>query len=605
VSFRNKLLAVFSITIALVVALVAGIVSYSARRSFERTDQARTTALESQFRRDFDRRRHDAAEQVSAAASSDALLRMTASLSTGADANIYVNEASSVASARQMDLLELVSADGTILSSSQWPGHFGYKDPWVIQHAPQLGTPVIEGQLRREETSSGVMLAIVAVVPVEAGGYTLYVAGGQRLDREFMDSITLPDGMRAMLYQSLQPAFTPQNLVGTTGLVANSELLQPLIASVSEQKREVSSNVFWPDGSSETFHGFPLLGPGGEVLGVMLLGSSRAEIVALEQHIRSVAFFVGTGGILLAMLFSALLATRVTRPVEQLAEAAARIQEGDWSARVEVEGNDELARLAESFNEMTRQMLDQRERLLQSERVAAWRELARRLAHELKNPLFPMQITLENLIRAREQGGALFDETFEESTATLFAALGNLKTIIGRFSDFSKMPAPDFHRVSVNEIIHEVAGLFSAQLASRTGGAIQLELQLDQQAGPILADTEQLRRALQNLVLNAMDAMPKGGTLTIRTILENEVLRITISDTGTGLTHEECGRLFTPYYTTKQHGTGLGLAIVQSVVSDHHGKISVESRVNQGTTFVIELPVDQPTQLAARGANVQ
>jgi len=159
--------------------------------------------------------------------------------------------------------------------------------------------------------------------------------------------------------------------------------------------------------------------------------------------------------------------------------------------------------------------------------------------------------------------------------------------------------------VSVNEIIHEVAGLFSAQLASRTGGAIQLELQLDQQAGPILADTEQLRRALQNLVLNAMDAMPKGGTLTIRTILENEVLRITISDTGTGLTHEECGRLFTPYYTTKQHGTGLGLAIVQSVVSDHHGKILVESRVNQGTTFVIELPVDQPTQLAARGANVQ
>ena len=599
-SFRNKLLAVFSITIALVVSLVAGIVSYSARRSFERMDEARSSALESQFRRDFDRRRRDVSEQVSAAAASDTVLRISANLSGGQDAASYVNEASSIASARQIDLLELVSSDGTIVSSAQWPGHFGYKDPWVIQHAPAAGTPVSAGYLKREETGQGIMLAIVAVAPIIAGDHTLYLAGGQRLDREFLDSIVLPEGMRAMLYQSLQPSFTPQNLVGANGLVENSDLLRPLIESVSDQKKEVSSNVFWPKGTSESLHGFPLLGPSGEVLGVLLLGSSRSEIVSLEQHIRSVAFFVGTGGILLAMVFSALLATRVTRPVEQLAEAAARVREGDWTARVEVAGDDELAQLAQSFNEMTRQMLDQRERLVQSERVAAWRELARRLAHELKNPLFPMQITLENLIRAREQGGAIFDEIFEESTQTLFAAFGNLKTIIARFSDFSKMPAPDFHLVDVNETIDEVTKLFSAQLASRAEGVIALDLQLDPQAGSIPADSEQLRRALQNLVLNAMDAMQKGGTLGITTKREEDKVCIGVRDTGGGLTPVECARLFTPYYTTKQHGTGLGLAIVQSVVSDHHGKISVESHINAGTTFVIELPTEQPVELAAQ-----
>jgi signal transduction histidine kinase len=106
----------------------------------------------------------------------------------------------------------------------------------------------------------------------------------------------------------------------------------------------------------------------------------------------------------------------------------------------------------------------------------------------------------------------------------------------------------------------------------------------------ISADPEQLRRALGNLVLNAMDAMPDSGTLRIRTSRHDGGVRLEVSDTGQGLTEEECGRLFTPYYTTKHHGTGLGLAIVQSVVSDHHGKISVESKQGRGATFIIDLP---------------
>jgi nitrogen fixation/metabolism regulation signal transduction histidine kinase len=265
-----------------------------------------------------------------------------------------------------------------------------------------------------------------------------------------------------------------------------------------------------------------------------------------------------------------------------------------------VPGNDEVSQLAESFNRMTSELLSQRERLVQTERVAAWRELARRLAHELKNPLFPLQLTVENLVRARMQSPEQFDEVFQESSRTLLAEISNLKTIIGRFSDFSKMPQPQLQPVQVNDILRGVAQLFQAQLQAPGREPIACKLELDDNLGPIAADQELLHRAISNLVLNAMDAMPKGGTLTLRSRLEDGKAIIAVADTGSGLTREECERIFTPYYTSKQHGTGLGLAIVQSVVSDHNGRISVRSEPGQGTAFVIELPSHPDTLQKAK-----
>jgi nitrogen fixation/metabolism regulation signal transduction histidine kinase len=234
--------------------------------------------------------------------------------------------------------------------------------------------------------------------------------------------------------------------------------------------------------------------------------------------------------------------------------------------------------------------VEQKQRIIQTERVAAWRELARRLAHELKNPLFPLQLTVENLIRAREQSPEMFEEIFLESSQTLLAEISNLKGIIGRFSEFSKMPQPQLQRVQVNEIVEAVGRLFQAQFQAKGREAILCQMQLDRRLDPIAADPELLHRALSNLVLNAMDAMPNGGTLTLRTRRDDGKVAVEVCDTGSGLTREECGRIFTPYYTSKQHGTGLGLAIVQSIVSDHGGRISVQSEPGKGTAFVIELP---------------
>src|SRR5439155_20429551 len=186
-----------------------------------------------------------------------------------------------------------------------------------------------------------------------------------------------------------------------------------------------------------------------------------------------------------------------------------------------------------------------------------------------------------------------FDEMFQQASATLLAEIANLKPIIPRCSWFSKRQQPQFQAVDGNEIVQNVLRVFRAQLRSSDRATTEPRLDLASGIEPIAADPELLHRALSNLVLNAMDAMPQGGTLTLRTRQNGDRVFVEVSDTGSGLTSEECERLFTPYYTSKQHGTGLGLAIVQSIISDHGGRISVHSRPGEGATFVIELPRNQ------------
>jgi signal transduction histidine kinase len=200
---------------------------------------------------------------------------------------------------------------------------------------------------------------------------------------------------------------------------------------------------------------------------------------------------------------------------------------------------------------------------------------------------------VENLQRARQLDDEQFMEVFTESTATLKTELANLNSIVARFSDFSKMPSPRFERMNVNETLREVLRLFDAQFNELGKPAITRELFLKDGLPEIDGDPELLHRAFQNVVLNALDAMPAGGTLTLRTSDDDGKIRVEIADTGNGLTPEESARLFTPYYTTKPQGTGLGLAIVQSVVSDHHGTVSISSEEGHGTTIRIDLPQRQ------------
>ncbi|MBZ5704399.1 MAG: HAMP domain-containing protein [Acidobacteriia bacterium] len=588
-SFRRKLLAVFALTVFLSVVAVTWIVSAVTRRAFERSNEERTVALIAQFRREFNRRGEEVVRRVQAIAASDATTRMALALSHGApDYGAYLTEGKTIADNQQLDFLEFVDSQGTIISSAQWPAKFGYKEISLPAAQP---TPK-EAFLRREDLPDGAALSLSAIREVNVGDKPLYVIGGRRIDKDFLATLELPAGMRAMFYQNFATEFSLQLLIDPSGTVQQPDRIAPLVERVQQQKEETIELIHWSSdaGDDETVHAIPLMGQDNQLLGILLVGNSRRPYVELRQRIRSAALLVGGGGILLAILLSGWVAARVTRPVEQLAAAAREVAAGNWNTQVEVSSSDELGELAESFNRMTHELLDQKERLVQTERVAAWRELARRLAHELKNPLFPLQLTVENLIRAREQTPEQFEEVLRESSSTLLAEISNLKTIISRFSEFSRMPQPQFQRVQLNEVVANVARLFQAQLRAPDRAAIDCQLQLAEPMEPIAADPELLHRAISNLVLNAMDAMPQGGTLQLRTRQQEDRAYVEISDTGTGLTPEECERLFTPYYTSKEHGTGLGLAIVQSVVSDHGGRISVQSQAGRGTTFVIELP---------------
>jgi len=591
VSFRRKLLLLFALTIFVSVATVAWIVSLATRRAFEQANEEQTAALVGQFQKEFKRRGEDVAKRVEAIAASEATTRMALSLNRGiSDAGSYLNEAGPIAESHQMDFLEFVDAQGTIISSAQSPARFGYRDT-SLPNLTQLSSKA--AFLKQEDLSSGSRLGLFAVRASSIAEAPLFVIGGLRLDQTSIASLGLPAGMRAMLYQTAGTEFSPQMLTaGSPANASDSEKLAALIQQVQRQGREASAIIHWSSNPAddETIHAVPLNGADDKTLGILLIGSSRRSYVEVKRHIQSAALLVGGAGILLAVLLSSWAAARFTRPVEDLAAAAREVAAGNLGVRVDVTSRDEMGDLAEAFNRMTQDLQEQKERLIQSERVAAWRELARRLAHELKNPLFPLQLTVENLVKAREQSPEIFEEIFRESSATLLAEIGNLKQIISRFSEFSKMPQPHLQPVIINDVVQGVSKLFQAQLESRDGGAIVCKMDLAASREPVAADAELLHRALSNLVLNAMDAMPHGGTLTLRTRDASDRVRIEIADTGVGLTREECDRLFTPYYTSKQHGTGLGLAIVQSVISDHGGTISVQSQPERGTTFVVELP---------------
>jgi signal transduction histidine kinase len=599
VSLRQKLLLLFSLTVAAAVAAVAWTVLVRIRHVFEVRDQEETALFVSQFQREFQHRSQEVAAAVNRLAASEHARAMAFELAQSGDPSAYLTEAQSMAQDAQLDFLEIVGADGNVISSAQWPARFGYPEPAA---ANASATPF----LKSEDLSDGsTALGLFAVHAVD--GTQVRLIGGERLDQSFLADLPVAPGMQIGLYGDVNrltttvnlntgasspapAAFDPARLLGVNGNLPGAAHYQSLIDAARTTGQPVSGIVN-PTGRREdslNATAIPLKNEQGNVMAVLVVAIARSSMVEAQQHIRAIAYGVAAGGILLAIAFSLWIAARVSRPIEQLAHAAEEVAGGNWDVRVPPRGRDEVSVLARSFNHMTEQLQSQRDRLVQSERVAAWRELARRLAHELKNPLFPLQLTVENLVRARGLPPEEFDEVFRESTATLATEIANLKTIIGRFSDFSKMPKPELERIDAGDVVERVRALYQA--AARRDAKIEIRIDADRSPMPLDADPELLHRALSNLVLNAMDAMPDGGVLTISAHPKGEVVELRVSDTGQGLTPEECERLFTPYYTTKQHGTGLGLAIVQSVVADHAGTIAVESSAGGGATFIITLP---------------
>ncbi len=294
--------------------------------------------------------------------------------------------------------------------------------------------------------------------------------------------------------------------------------------------------------------------------------------------------------LLLSLLVSFILSDEIIRPIENLEAATNRVAEGDYSFRILSRSGDELAILIQSFNQMISELERSRKKLLQTEKIAAWQEIAQRLAHEIKNPLTPIKLSAQRILRKYETDPGNIGSVMEKGVASIITEVDSLTTLLQEFRDFSRLPAPYLQQTSLSDLILEVLDTYSSQFPDvtvDTTGIIQgLMIPLDQ---------GQIKRVFSNLLKNAFESIPSAGTVSIRYDLvrkgNTSYSRIRIEDTGVGIGTADQNQVFNPYFTTKPGGTGLGLPIVERIIFDHKGQIWFESEEGAGTTFFIDLPL--------------
>ncbi|HET6373361.1 MAG TPA: ATP-binding protein [Candidatus Polarisedimenticolia bacterium] len=225
--------------------------------------------------------------------------------------------------------------------------------------------------------------------------------------------------------------------------------------------------------------------------------------------------------------------------------------------------------------------------LIKAQKVAAWREVARRIAHEIKNPLTPIQLSAQRMLKKWREGAPDFGIVVEEGASTIVKEVKTLKTLVNEFSGFARMPAANPAPADLHEIIESALGLYQGTYQDVSFGR-----RYDHDLPAARLDREQMKRVFVNLIDNALEAMGRRGEIVIGTqyVSSLQVMRVEVADDGPGIPPEDKEKLFLPYFSTKRRGTGLGLAIVNRIISDHHGYIRVEDNRPRGTRFIIELP---------------
>jgi signal transduction histidine kinase len=281
------------------------------------------------------------------------------------------------------------------------------------------------------------------------------------------------------------------------------------------------------------------------------------------------------------------MAERIGDPVNRLTRATRRIARGDFTARVAETSSDELRRLVADFNQMAADLQRQRNELERTHRLEAWAEMARQVAHEIKNPLTPIQLSSEHLVRVNKDKGEPLTPVLEECVTSILSQVKLLRQIAAEFSSFASRPTPRPEPTSLSDLIPTVVEPYVTGLAGRVVVHIDVPAALP----PIVVDRVLLSRALTNMIENALHAMPGGGTLTIRAEASQTALKLSVTDTGTGMDPEALRRIFEPYFSTKATGTGLGLTIAKRNVELNGGQIYVTSSPGQGTVVTIELPL--------------
>jgi two-component system, NtrC family, nitrogen regulation sensor histidine kinase NtrY len=458
-----------------------------------------------------------------------------------------------------LDLMMVLDGRAEVLFSPHYRPAQHETDPSRPARAAESGgapyfarEPIIRGDRIGQE------LVVEAARTASRGRHRATVVGGRIIDREVLAALRQDQAVTA-------------RVVDGEGAV--------LVALAGQ----------WVEEGAGPAIRLPLEGPGGAPVAWIEMAVSQAELETVLRQVTLLSAGLGGAALLLTVLLGSWVAARMTRDLDELVVGAQAASRGDLDHQVPVRTRDEIGAVAEAFNTMMVDLKDSKEQLALAERVAAWQEIARRLAHEIKNPLTPIQMSVETLRKTWAVKHPSFDEIFEESTQTVLEEAGRLKRIVSEFSEFARLPKPERGPVDLNELVSGTLSLYQ--------GSIEIERALAPGLPAIEADRDQLSQVLLNLVENARDAGAAAGTVTVR--IETRLSRpgravaLVVEDAGPGIPTAVRDRIFTPYFTTKHAsgGTGLGLAIVHRIVTDHGGRIAVSVSDLGGARFLIELPL--------------
>jgi nitrogen fixation/metabolism regulation signal transduction histidine kinase len=322
-----------------------------------------------------------------------------------------------------------------------------------------------------------------------------------------------------------------------------------------------------------------------------IINTLRANIRPLFIFYYGVFFFPI---LLMTVIIAISFTRRVTQPIVELTEATRRVAEGDFSIQIIARRGDELGLLIRSFNAMVQDLEKSRAALVKAEKISIWQNMAQQLAHEIKNPLTPIKLSAERVLRRWRNDPKTIDEILESSMLAIIQETEGLSTLLTEFRTLSKPMEPSESWTKLREAAEEAVNPYRS-----SHPAVEFNIEYIENDISVKIDKHRITQVLTNIIINAIDAMNGRGLIEIRTDLvkkrETRYCRLSIRDTGKGITKQEGSLIFTPYFTTKESGTGLGLPIVERIVNDHGGTIWFNSAEGMGTTFFIDLPIHEPS----------